>query len=213
MSTASRYDRCVFINCPFDKRFERIFHALVFTVYDCGFIPRSALEAENNPQRFSRIIEIIRESKLSVHDLSRAGVDRVSRLARFNMPLELGLFIGAMEFGKGEQKQKTFVMFDRDRYRYQKFISDLNGYDPKPHGNKAESAVKNLRNWLSNVSAAKGMIPGGAAIWNRYKRFRKDLPKLAGGLHQDHRGLTYKDYCSLVEAWLQVFSKDGNNVA
>jgi hypothetical protein len=186
---------------------------MVFTIYDCGFIPRSALEAENNPQRFSRIVEIIRESKLSVHDLSRAGVDRASRLARFNMPLELGIFIGAMEFGGAEQKTKTFVMFDRDKYRYQKFISDLNGYDPKPHGDKAETAVKNLRNWLSNVSNVTGLIPGGAAIWKRYKRFRKDLPMLAEGLHQDYRALTYKDYCTLVEAWLQAFAEDGRLAA
>lgn len=201
-----RYSRSVFINCPFDRRYEGIFYALVFTVYDCGYVPRAALEAENNPQRFDRILEIIGESKFSVHDLSRAGLDAKSRLARFNMPLELGVFIGAMRFGSGRQREKTFVMFDRDRYRYQKFISDLNGYDPKAHGHSAERAVKNLRDWLSNVTSNVGIAPGGGVIWERYRAFRKALPKLARELHQDHRRLTYKDYCALAEIWLRSVS-------
>jgi hypothetical protein len=34
----------VFINCPFDRDYLPLFHALVFTVARCGFTPRCALE-------------------------------------------------------------------------------------------------------------------------------------------------------------------------
>ena len=36
----------MFINCPFDAVYEPLFDAIVFAVYDCGFIARCALEEE-----------------------------------------------------------------------------------------------------------------------------------------------------------------------
>ena len=114
------YKKSVFINCPFDGHYKRIFNAIVFAVYDCGFIPRSALEAANNPGRISRIIKFINDSLYAIHDLSRAGVDSKTGLARFNMPLELGIFLGAKEFGRKQNAMKTYLMLDRDRYRYRK---------------------------------------------------------------------------------------------
>jgi hypothetical protein len=41
-------DRDVFINCPFDSEYKQQFHALLFTVYDCGFSPRCAKEAPDS---------------------------------------------------------------------------------------------------------------------------------------------------------------------
>ena len=70
MSTIrASYEESVFINCPFDGHYSRIFYALVFTVFDCGFIPRSALEAEDIPNRLDRIIQIIKESKFAIHEV------------------------------------------------------------------------------------------------------------------------------------------------
>ena len=37
----------VFINCPFDSAYVGTFRALIFTVYACGFVPRSAREADD----------------------------------------------------------------------------------------------------------------------------------------------------------------------
>ena len=106
------YNKSVFINCPFDVNYKRIFHAIVFAVYDCGFLPRSALEAADTPVRLSRIIDIIRESRYAIHDLSRASSNSRTGLARFNMPFELGLFLGAKEFGSRRQKRKTYIILE-----------------------------------------------------------------------------------------------------
>ena len=204
-SSRLSYKKSVFINCPFDGRYERIFNAIVFTVYDCGFIPRSALEAANNPVRLSRIIQIINDSLYAIHDLSRAGLDSRTRLARFNMPLELGIFLGAKEFGGKRNAMKTYLMLDRDRYRYQKFISDLSGIDPKAHNNKPETAIINVRDWLNDVTNVDINIQSGIIIAKKYDEFRKDLPGLATDVGLKMKDLTYRDYCYVVQEWLNQF--------
>lgn len=43
------------------------------------------------------------------------------------MPLELGTFLGAKHFGSEIQKKKTCLILDKEKFRYQKFISDIAG--------------------------------------------------------------------------------------
>ena len=119
------YDNSVFINCPFDSRYRPLFEAVVFAVYDCGFYPRSALEMDDSSEvRIGKVIRMIAECRLAIHDISRTQLDRESRLPRFNMPLELGIFIGAKAFGGKDHRRKAAIVFDTDRFRYQKYISD-----------------------------------------------------------------------------------------
>jgi hypothetical protein len=44
--------------------------------------------------RLSKIERIIEECKFGIHDLSAVALDVATGLPRFNMPLELGLFLG-----------------------------------------------------------------------------------------------------------------------
>lgn len=199
------YEKSVFINCPFDGKYKRIFDAIVFAVFDCGFVPRSARESENDPVRLSRIIQIINDSLYAIHDLSRAGVDSKTSLARFNMPLELGIFLGAKEFGGKRHTNKTYLMLDEERYRYQMFISDLSGIDPKAHNNKPDTAIIKVRDWLNDVTKVDFKIQNGRIITSRYKRFRKRLPVYASKVECKVKDLTYRDYCSLVQEELKKF--------
>jgi hypothetical protein len=90
----NNYLNNVFINCPFDSDYLELRNALVFTIFDCGFIPRCALEEDDGGMvRFEKIKQIIKESKFGIHDLSRTELDIENYLPRFNMPLELGVFI------------------------------------------------------------------------------------------------------------------------
>jgi hypothetical protein len=85
----------VFINCPFDADFLPRFQALVFAVRACGFRVRCALEMDDGGEtRIDKLYRIIEESRYSIHDLSRTELDPVNALPRFNMPLELGIFLG-----------------------------------------------------------------------------------------------------------------------
>ena len=48
MKQPANYERNVFINCPFDSKYEDIFNAILFVVHKCGFILRCAKEYEDS---------------------------------------------------------------------------------------------------------------------------------------------------------------------
>jgi hypothetical protein len=68
------FDRNVFINCPFDLEYAPIFEAIVFAVHDAGFRPKCARERLDSGEiRLQKIVELIRASRYSIHDLSHFG--------------------------------------------------------------------------------------------------------------------------------------------
>jgi len=44
----------VFINCPFDSDYKPLFDAIVFAIFDFGFVPRCSLEVANIANRSGR---------------------------------------------------------------------------------------------------------------------------------------------------------------
>ena len=119
------YDQNVFINCPFDDGYQPLFRALIFAVFECGLRPRCAQEVYDGGEvRIEKIARIVRDCRWGIHDISRTDLN-AHNLPRFNMPLELGLFLGAQRFGIGPQARKSCLVLDRERYRYQEFISDI----------------------------------------------------------------------------------------
>lgn len=200
------YNKNVFINCPFDASYKPLFEATIFSVYDCGFVARCALEEDDGSQvRVQKIYKIIGECRLGIHDLSRVEIDKTSRLPRFNMPLELGAFLGAKQFGNNKQKRKACLILDSKKYRYQKFISDIAGQDIREHGNDANAIIIILRNWLRGHS--RQSIPSGSIIWSRYQTFKGEVPLLCKGLKLNMKELIYNDYVLLVSEWLKINSK------
>ncbi len=142
MGTPRRYSNSVFINCPFDEEYRPIFDALVFAVFDCGFVARCSLEfAGSGGVRIDNIAALVRECKFGIHDVSRTELDQGSGLPRFNMPLELGIFLGAMKLGTPKQREKDCLILDKTRYRYQRFISDIAGQDIEAHNGDAGTAM------------------------------------------------------------------------
>jgi len=143
---AAAYDTGIFLNCPFDESYKPIFEALVFASFECGYVPRCALEIDDAAQvRIEKIMTIIRSCRLGVHDISRTELDATNQLPRFNMPFELGLFVGAARFGSGDQSRKICLILDRERYRFQKFISDIAGQDIASHKDDPVKAGKTVR--------------------------------------------------------------------
>ena len=136
------YNDNVFINCPFDSDYKPLFDAMVFVIHDCGFIARCALEEEDASQvRIDKIYGIIETCRYGIHDISRTELDENSGFPRFNMSLELGVFLGAKKFGIVEQKRKKCLILDKEPYRYQQFISDIAGQDIQAHNNDVETIV------------------------------------------------------------------------
>src|SRR5260370_7816685 len=169
----------VFITCPFDKQSQPMFDATVFCVVACGFEPRCTLELTDAGEvRIENIYRLITQCNHSIHDISRTEVeDQPYRLPRFNMPLELGIFLGAKRFG-GRSSRKRCLIMDRAPYRYKRFISDIGGQDIKAHDRSPAKAIRHVRNWLRSAPG-KAAIPGGAMISTQYSRFRRALPLIA----------------------------------
>jgi hypothetical protein len=197
------YDDNVFINCPFDVRYRRMFRAIVFTVHDTGFVARCALEVSDAAEnRLTKIMNIIDDCRYGIHDISRVELDRVTRLPRFNMPLEAGIFLGAKRFGSERQKRKSSLILDREQFRYRKFVSDLAGQDIVAHHNDPHQAIRRVRDWLRTESRRK-TIPGPSAIASRFDAFIRRLPVMCRRVPIKISELTFIDYSNLVDEWLR----------
>jgi hypothetical protein len=198
----NQYADNVFINCPFDEEYMQLLYAMVYTVYRCGFIPKSALGQDNGLQmRLDKITLLIEQCRFGIHDISRVELSE-NKLPRFNMPFELGIFYGAQRFGNNAQNTKNALVLDSVPYRYQQFISDLNGIDIKIHQNDELLLIQKIRNWLYTASG-KTVIPGHKIIAAGYLDLKSKLPLLLkkSGLYSSH--LTFNDYCAIVEEILE----------
>jgi hypothetical protein len=142
----------VFVNCPFDEAYDPLLRAIIFATVSCGFVPRSALESGSvaNP-RLDRILEAVFGSHFSIHDLTRCQGEGADGLARFNMPLELGMAIARRYRNEADHDWLVLVP---EGHNYQKFISDLGGIDPKRHDGTTAMLVRRVMAWLATKSAS-----------------------------------------------------------
>jgi hypothetical protein len=194
----------VFINCPFDALYRPLFDAIVFAVMALGFEPRCALERDTGTQeRLKKIVEIIQSCQFGIHDISFMGVDRSTKLPRYNMAFELGLFQGCCEYGGQGHAGKSCLILDQERWRYRKSLSDLSGRDIQAHNGEPEQAIINVRNFLATESRLSN-LPGGSFVVMQYRRFRKKLPNLCRQAKLRVAELSFKDYCAQVRAWLRT---------
>lgn len=203
------YAKSVFINCPFTDDYASLFRALVFAVVDCGYRPRCALEVIDSGQiRLQKIEALIEDSKFGVHDLSNMQLDPVSGLPRFNMPLELGLFLGAKRFGDDQQRDKRVLILDREPYRYQQSISDISGQDIQTHNGDPADAIRCVRDWLRTVGRRK-TLPGAGHVIERYQQYEADLPDICAALRYEENRLIFNDLWETMVKWQAISSEEG----
>src|SRR5262249_59475375 len=136
-------------------------------------------------------------------DISRVQLDSSSRLPHFNMPLELGLFLGAREYGAGAQKLKRALILDRDRYRYQQFCSDIAGQDIRAHEDDPGQAISAVRAMLATALDGAPAVPGPAKIRERYAHFAEDLPVLCRQLFVAPSELQFVEMRRLIASWIR----------
>jgi len=198
MLSEPKSNNYVFVNCPFDTEYAPMLNAIVYTIYRCGFSVQTALnEDDATENRLDKIIRCIGDCRYGIHDISRTELNKAG-LPRFNMPFELGIFFGAKKLGTHKQRNKSGMVFEREKYSYQQFISDLNGIDTKAHSNKPTKAIEQSRNWLRIVSK-RTTIPGAEQVKTDYTNFKKKLPGIAVRLGFDPANILFNDYCLIVE--------------
>lgn len=200
---AAAYNDSVFINCPFDDDYTPLLQAIVYSVYRCGFIPQSALGADDaTDNRLDKIIRYIKNCRYGIHDLSRIELN-VDGFPRFNMPFELGIFFGAKKLGTTQQRNKSALVFERVKYTYLQYISDLNGIDSKAHSDDPLIVIRQIRNWLATESR-RTTIPGPAKLIADFQDFITNYPAVADAAGLDPTAMPFNDFCLIVEEDVRV---------
>jgi len=199
-----RYEKNVFINCPFDKEYQSLLQPLLFTVIYLGFTPRIALErADSGEVRFIKICQLIKASKYSIHDLSRIQSTRKGEYYRLNMSFELGLDIGARIFNYSKYRTKCCLILEERKYRYQAAISDVSNSDIKHHNGEAIKIVTAVRNWFAENGLRH--TPSATTIWYSFSDFMNDFyekRKSEGFTRREIYSMPVKELIDYMSEWI-----------
>lgn len=187
----------VFLNIPYDTKFDRLFRAYICGISAFGLVPRATLEIPGGARRLDRILELIRSCAYAVHDLSRVELDaHKPRTPRFNMPFELGLSV-AHEKSAKKGKHEWFVC-ESMNFRLAKSLSDLNGTDPYIHGGTVGGVFTELR----NMFVRSDRQPSVHQMWTIYRDMSRSLPVVLeqAGTQSLYTARVFKDLCVLASA-------------
>ena len=198
------FDRQVFINCPFDEHYLPLLRALIFTILDCRLTPRIASEeVDSGLVRFEKIRSLIRACRFSIHDISRIEPLHPGDLPRFNMPFELGLDLGCRLYASGRLAGKQCLILERERYRYQRVLSDISGNDIRAHGGDTQTLISEVRRWLGVATATD--LPSSSQIWQRFSVFLVFLQaslKKAGFTTEEIDTLETAEWSRRAQGWI-----------
>jgi len=170
----------VFLNVPYDHRFENLFLAYVAGLTALGFVPRATLEIPGSDRRLEKIFALIGRCEYSIHDLSRVELDRSApRVPRFNMPFELGLTVARL-WKAGAHEHAWFVCESTDR-RLLKSLSDLNGTDAYIHGGRADGVLRELLN-MFELQGEEPSLPFLARTYQKLRQRKSAVLQASGSI-------------------------------
>jgi hypothetical protein len=194
----------VFLNVPFDFRYQPLFVALVGCLVAQGWTPRSVLEVPSDgASRLHRLIQIMNRCHVSIHDLSRVGLSSGGgfRVPRFNMPLELGMCLAVAHEKKPRGQRSVFVLESR-RYRLLQSCSDLNGIDPHIHDGTQDGVIRCFLSLVERPAAPPAQL----------RSLVQELTRVARKLRRDAESRTIFSgflFGQLVEAAIEIAIERG----
>jgi hypothetical protein len=183
----------VFLNIPYDERFENLLFAYIAGISAFGFVPRATLEIPFSQRRLERIISLIASSRYSVHDLSRVQLDRnAPSTPRFNMPFELGITVGL------GNAQHSWIVCETVRRRINKSLSDLDGTDVYIHG----GTVRGVFRELCNAFVRNRRQPSVEQMMQIYRILRSKCASILqnAGAKDPFNARVFLDLCVLASA-------------
>ena len=197
----------VFVNCPFDADYDSLLKALLYALMALGYTSRIATErADSGEQRVTKICELIRASRYSIHDLSRLQAGEEGEYYRMNMPFELGVDYETRAHAGAPYDEKQFLILETRRYAYMRALSDLNGVDIEAHGDDPRTLVRKVRNWL-RTATGRTEFAAPSALWYDYGGFSADLYDKLKALDfsdDDINELPVVEYLDYVRRWLDA---------
>ncbi len=190
----------VFLNVPYDSRFENLFLAYIAGLFALGLVPRATLEIPGSTRRLDKIVGLISACRYSIHDLSRVEIDhQPPRVPRFNMPFELGLTVA--RFWKAEGVEHDWFVCESTDRRLMKSLSDLNGTDPYIHHGKVAGVLRELRNMFESP-AAQPTIQEMTRVYQAVRK-RKSYILAGAGSGNVYTKQSFQDFCVLAQAAVQ----------
>ena len=185
----------VFLNVPYDLRYQPLFVTLVGTLVCLGQKPRCVLEIQERGEgRLARTFQLLRSCRVSIHDLSRAGSS-----ARFNMPFELGLACGLALSGRSH----GIVVLDSVENRLDKTLSDYKGRERVIHHGRCDQMVTCLLDLFS-----VGARPSPGELRSAARAIRKAAQQVVGS-YQAHTIYRPAAYRSLIAAATELAAERG----
>lgn len=199
-----RFERSVFVNCPFDRDYLPLLRPLLFTIAYLGFVPRIASErSDSGETRIDKICALIAECQFSIHDLSRLRASEAGEFSRMNMPFELGIEHGCRIFGSTSQRAKRSLILEKDPHEFRRAISDLSGIDIKHHDNEPNKVVRAVRDWFVETVGLR-RVHSATQIWTRFTLFASDFydARLADGFtDEDLSMMPAPEYIDFIQRW------------
>jgi hypothetical protein len=182
----------VFLNIPYDQGFRSLYLAYIVGLVYLGFEPRTTLGLPDGTRRLDKILEEIQGCRYSIHDLSRVSLDRNPPFItpRFNMPFELGL---AVAWEKLNPADHTWFVFEAKVFRVLKSLSDLNGTDPRIHGNQPVGIMREL----SNAFVRQRNRPTVPQMMSAYRAVCRELTRIIedAGAESLFEARAFRDLC------------------
>ena len=119
------------------------------------------------------------------------------------MPFELGIDFGCRLTDAGILQSKTCLILEKDKYGYQKAISDLSNSDIKNHNNDPETLVFQVRNWFAGLGMKHA--PSATRIWERFNEFMADFREARerdGFKDRDLEFMPVPEYIDFIRQWI-----------
>lgn len=167
------WQQAVFLNIPYDQKFQPLYLAYIVGLVQLGLVPRLTIQIPGGARRLDKILEEIVRCRYSIHDLSRVELDRNPPFVtpRFNMPFELGL---AVTWQKLHPRQHSLFVFESVAHRIEKSLNDLNGTDPHIHDGQVEGVLREL----NNAFERPGNQPAVPEMRKAYRRVLRQSKKV-----------------------------------
>jgi hypothetical protein len=168
----------VFLNYPFDEDAESLSMALHFAVVAAGLLPVCAMDMTSpDKPRLSMLVDAITSCQYSAHDLSRCTGEGNGNLARFNMPVEMGMALFHALHNQSSSHRCAF--FVTGQHDYKRFASDLSGLDPYFYDSD-DVLLLRMYEWLRDNLNAAFITRPSAEIGDIYSEFKTRLLLLRG---------------------------------
>jgi hypothetical protein len=102
-------------------------------------------------------------------------------------------------------RSKKSLILEKERYSYQKALSDISNSDIKCHNGDVEELVEEVRNWFYEigVNGVKGI--SGSFLWDEYNVFMADFYEKRsseGYKDRDFEKMPIPEYIDFARDWL-----------